>query len=172
MSDGSGGGDAAGPVFLHDMNVRSLKESKIGNIVELVFTYGAGLCLYSPYVAALLFFHWEFKTAPLKELNLAWTFAFISVLYFAVNVFAAMVNTQARFTRKTFRFFMDFFSSLCPIIVVAFAIVLMFMGSYQPTPVDMKIMGFVCLIAAIDLIGHSNLVQTAVRRVHEGALDR
>jgi len=162
-------GSEAGVIV--EREVRRKREDMVGNLVEALLTYMSGLTIYLPVNALLIFGPWEFETAESQAIFWPMWFAF-NWLYYTVNAHAAVVGTQARFSSKLFRFFADTGSSAMPLLIPILMFVLAITRVYHPSYTDGIMAGFIVWICGLDLYEHSNLVQTAVRRVREGVVDK
>lgn len=166
MAD-SGDGDI---VLTERQRIR--KESSWGNLLEAAFTYCSGATIYLPYNAYLLFWTGDSLNTPEAQAATWSQWILVTIYYLAANAVAAVEGTKAKYTSKTFRFFADTFSSALPLGLVVLMVIFMFNNTYQPTVMHMKIAFAMSAVCLIELLSNSNLVQTAVRRVREGTMDR
>lgn len=152
-------------------SVRPAGESRLGNFVEALLTYMSGLTIFLPVNAFIIFGPFEFDTAESQAVFWPMWFAFCW-LYYTVNAHAAVIGSQARFSSKLFRFFADTGASAAPLILPVLMFFLALARVYSPSYIDGMVAGFIVWICCLDLYAHSTLVQTAVRRVREGVVDK
>lgn len=162
--------DDGDDVIVTQQRPRRKQESKIGNFIEAVTTYMSGLFIYAPVNAFLIFGPLAFESDA-SQARFWPIWILFSLIYYGANAWAAVINTQARFSSKTFRFFADMGASATPLILGPLMILLAILGVYEPTRMDFFIVTFTSIVSLIDLLAHSNIVQTAIRRVREGFVD-
>lgn len=143
-------------------------ESRIGNILEAIFTYGASFFIYLPINALLIFGPVEMDITSPTFWGL-WVALSLSVD--AGNAIAANTGIQSKFAGKTMRLFVDFLSSISPLLLPILMIVLTITGSYEASRADCLIAILMSWFALNDVCGRSNVVHTALRRVREVARD-
>lgn len=122
-----------------------------GNILEFILTWGAGLCVYLPINAVIVFLGWFLPETDAERANFweAWHFA--NMLYLALQVYAANIGAQSRFAGKALRLFGDAGASLSPLSIPAFVFVLSMMNVMEPNEVQIKLCFYIIGTVVIDM---------------------
>ncbi|MGB4076550.1 MAG: hypothetical protein WBK28_02500 [Minisyncoccia bacterium] len=147
------------------------RESFVGNMIEAALTYAAGIFWYGPITALLVFGPWEWRTTE-EQFGIFCFFVVLSLLYDSSQRVAANTNIQAKFVSKTLRLFVDMGASAALLLIPLFMGVLSLTRVWTPEGADGLIAGVAFWFALNDLLGNSNMVHTALRRMAEYIRDR